>query len=201
MENYYLLAVICCFSPFIIGGFWFALHDTEQMKREKTEFNSALALPAIEDFMFQEYSYWGFETSNLFNKLLTKLKEVNVYDPRTRLVDGMDIWFKQVTPQLMHDGKCLGYIEHYGYLEDTFWKNIEKCGLHPEQDKRFQQLLISVNKSSWGFLVNNFDNMLFHFGQHFELLPEIENILRTDARFWRPKDVYDLARKHKKKLT
>ena len=190
MEHYYLLVVICCLSPFIIGGVFFSLHDKKREQSPKPGMSSASVCPQTEKLMFREYSFSG----RLDNRLLRELKKVNLYDPRTRVADEMDDWFKNVTSQLMHDGSCLAYINHYGHLEDSFWLNVASLGLKPEQDRKFQQLLISINKTGCGVWTENFNNLLFHFGMHYQLLPEVESVLRADSRFATPKQIYKFAR-------
>jgi len=194
MEHYYLFSVICCLLPFIAGGIWFAWHDDEPVHQMTAEAKVFPVSQAAEDLMLKEYYFDEFSLFNRFNSLLIKLKEVNLYDPQTRPADKMDDWFKKVTSQLMHDGSCLAYINHYGHLEDSFWLNIANLGLKPEQDRKFQQLLISINKTSWGIWIENFGNLLFHFGKNYQLLPEVESILQADSRFATPKQIYKFAR-------
>ena len=194
MENY-LLAVICCLLPFIIGGIWFAVHDTERMQLPEPEVIKSPIVPEVEDLMLKCYFYSDFDF-NPFSSLLEKLKKVNLYDPKTRPFDHMDEWFKGATPKLMHDGKCLAYIDHYGYLEDTLWKNIKELNLQPQTDVKFQKILVSVHKTDWGIWIKNFNNLLFHYGELYELLPEIENIINSDSRFKYVRQTYNLAREY-----
>ena len=194
MELHYLLAVICCFVPFIIGGIWFARHDTQKVSPIRSVPVSLPVIPGCEDLMLKEYCFDEFSSFNRFNSLLAKLKKVNLYNPRTRAADKMDNWFKEATPQLMHDGNCLAYINHYGHIEDSFWLNMANLGLKPEQDRKFQQLLISISKTGWGVWIENFNNLLFHFGKNYQLLPEVENVLNADSRFAIPKQTYEFAR-------
>lgn len=194
MENY-LLAVICCLLPFIIGGIWFAVHDTERMQLPEPEVIKSPIVPEVEGFMLKCYFYSDFDF-NPFNSLLEKLKKVNLYDPKTRPFDHMDEWFNGATQKLMHDGKCLAYIDRYGYLEDTLWKNIKELNLQPQTDVKFQKILVSVHKTDWGIWIKNFNNLLFHYGELYELLPEIENIINSDSRFKYVRQTYNLARKY-----
>lgn len=194
MENSYLFAVICCLLPFVIGGIWFAVHDNNPECQTKPEMIQTPVVQGAEDVMLREYYYGIGKLFSPSNYLLKELEKVNVYDPRNRCADYMDEWFKNATPKLMHDGVCLAYINNHGHLEDAFWKNIEMCGLNPEQDKKFQQLLISVYKTSWGIWLRNYSNLLFSYGMRYKLLPEIEDILNTDARFGDSKQSYNFAR-------
>jgi len=150
---------------------------------------------ATKDLMLKEYSCYELSSANRFNDLLSKLKKVNLYNPQKRAANEMDDWFKKVTPQLMHDGSCLAYINNYGYLEDSFWVNIANLGLKPEQDKEFQQILFSVRKTSCGYWMPNFRNLSFNYGKRYKLLPEIEHIVNTDSCFTTLKETYEFARK------
>ncbi len=189
MEHYYLLIVICCFLPFILGGIWFARHDCSKIPRE---IKKSATSPRAEDEMLKEYYYDEFSTH--YNGLLSKLKKVNLYDPRIRIADEMDVWFKTMTRELMHDGNCLAYINHYGHLEDTFWKNIQELNISPEQDEKFQRLIVSVYKTDWGVWIRNFCNLPFNYGQRYKLSPNVEKILNNDSRFQDVKQTYELAR-------
>jgi len=191
---YFLLVVIFCLSPFIVSGIWFAWHDNKPLHRVKTEIKAFPLSKTAEDLMFKEYSYDEFKLTNRYNNLLAELKKVNLYNPQTRPADKMDVWFKKVTSQLMHDGSCLAYIDHYGWIEDMFWLNIADLGLKPEQDKEFQLLLFSIYKTKFDFWKSNFHNLPFQFGKNYQLLPEIENILNTDSRFSILKRTYEFAR-------
>ena len=180
--------------PFIIGGICFARYDNAPVQRVSSDIKTSPFFPTAEDFMFREYDYDAFELSHSLNSLLSILKKVNFYDPQTRAIDAMDVWFKQATHQLMHEGKCLAYIEHYGHLEDTFWLNMAELNLRPEQDETFQKLLISCYKTSWGIWTRNFSNLLWHFGRNYQLLPEVEKILNTDSRLKDALRTYNSAR-------
>jgi len=194
MEHYYLLIITCCLLPFITSVLWLARQDETSARQVETEIKISPVSQTTENLMFKEYYFDEFSSFNRFNSLLAKLKKVNLYNPRTRAADKMDDWFKEVTPQLMHDGSCLAYINHYGHLEDSFWLNMTNLGLKPEQDRKFQQLLISISKTGWGVWIENFDNLLFHFGKNYQLLPEVESILQADSRFALPKRTYEFAR-------
>ena len=193
MENYYLLAVICCLSPFIVGGILFAFNDHEKVQLTQPNSTFAPVIQGVEDLMLKEYYYSDVLNTHTFNRLLSKLKKVNRYDPTTRRQDEMDICFKQATRDLCHDGVCLAYIDHYGYITDTFFKNLIELDLKPDQDVKFQKLLISTNNKS-GFYAQNYTNLLFIYGRHWTLLPEIENILNTDPRFKEALQTYNFSR-------
>ena len=191
MENYYFFAVVFCLLPFVIGGIWRALHDTEPLPKVKSDMNcSSASMLTAEDCVLK--SYYHFDVRR--GTLLDKLSMVNLYDPANRPHNYMDDWFKDNTRLLMHDGKCLAHLNYYGHLEDTFWKNIKELNIHPERDKQFQLFLISVHKTSWDVYVKNFDNLLFNYGMQYKLLPEIESIIMNDVRFNSAKNTYLRAR-------
>ncbi len=198
MENYYLLAVMCCLLPFVLGGFWFAWHDNVSVQQKKNKIAGIQLSPVLSSvgMMYREYSYDLYDLDVFPDPLLSRLKKVNLYNPAERVPDMMDVWFKKATPKLMHDGKCLAYINHYGHIEDTFWKNVVELNLHPEADKEFQQLVVSCYRTNWGIWHNNFDNLLYHFGKRYSLLPEIEIVLKEDKRLCLAKETYYLARKY-----
>ena len=140
MENYFLLAAICCFVPVSI---WFVcLMVRKKVKKVQTFRTKENVKPEInKKIIFKEYRYDFLLPEN---GLLNSLRKVDVRDPQTRPQEENDVWFKAATPDLMHDGNCLAYIDHYGYLTDTFFQNIKELGLKPEEDLIFQELLISV---------------------------------------------------------
>ena len=191
MEILYLLIVIV--------GAWCVIRiikhfeSKNSLLRNGKKSSPSPAFQSPEDFMLRRYSYCAPEASASSDPLLQNLAKVNKYNPSTRLMDEMDYWFQNATPRLMHRGNCLALINSYGYIEETFWQNIQKLGLNPEKDAFFQKLLISVHNvnSIWN---KNFGNLLFSFGIRYELLPEVEKILREDPRFESAKNTYDLAR-------
>ena len=197
MEHYYLWAVICCFLPFIIGALVFAVHDDEVEKHPNHSVPATSPVfRGVEDMMLKEYYY----DTILHNRLRTKLRKVNLYDPKTRSADIWDVWFKKFTQELCHDGYCLAYIDHYGHLTDTFFKNLVELDLKPEHDITFQKLLVSEYKISGGLFAGvyrrNYTNLLFIYGQRWQLLPEIVDILKTDKRFSDARQTYELAREY-----
>ncbi len=191
-----MYAGIACLLLFMaLGIIRCASSICKKQKITRTEDTSAPVLEPVKGVMFCKYSY----ANPSGNDLLSNLMKVNLSSPNTRPFDEHDKWFKEATPLLMHDGECLAYLNHYGYIADTFWKNIAELDLHPEEDKEFQQLLVSCYKTEWGGKVwwENFRNLLYIFGGGYRLLPEIENILDTDSRLAEAKDTYDRARKSK----
>ena len=163
MENYYLLVAICCLLPFIVGGIIFGSKDKKMEQSPKLRMSSAPVSQKMEDLMFREYSYPLGETGN---RLLRKLKE-HCDD---------DAWFLEATPQLMHDGDCLAYINDYEKLRTRFWENIQKLGIHADRDERFQRLVFSVYQSKYGlehnwepnFLPSSFRVFGHSYAKHFE---------------------------------
>lgn len=139
MENYYLLVAICCLLPFIVGGIIFGSKDKKMEQSPKPRMSSAPVRQKLEDLMFREYSYPLGETGN---RLLRKLKE-HCDD---------DAWFLEATPQLMHDGDCLAYINDYEKLRIRFWENIQKLGIHADRDEHFQRLVFSVYPPKYGWV-------------------------------------------------
>lgn len=193
MEIYYLLAVICCLTPFIGGGIWFALRCDKESD-EKSPVPSLTSKFSFEDYesiMIHYYSPYGGNSS-----LREKLENVNPLASNRRAINAWDHWFRRHTADCYHDGDCLAYINHYGYIEDTFWKNIDELGLKPEKDLKFQLLLISVYYNEYiEQYYKNFSNLLFNFGKHYQLMPEVQNILNNDQRFAQSKKTYEFARK------
>ena len=194
MEYHYLLSVAFCFSPFIISGIWFSLHNNARVKPSKPRMLTSPAFLATEDWMLRDYFYGVVESAGPFNRLMANLKKVNLIDPELREHNKMDDWFYKATPKLMHSGKCLAYINHYGHLNHSFWHNMEVGNFDPEHDLEFQKLLVSVCETCSGMWMTNFGNLLSCYGEHYKLLPEIEDILDTDARFESAKITYNLAR-------
>lgn len=193
MEHYYyLLAVACCFMPFFIGGTWFYLNDTERVPPVIPKTISSPACPVGTGIMIKAYSCDTFFDRG--DPLLINLKQVNLYNPELRPKNRMDFWYKDHTAKLMHNGACLAYIARYGYLEDTFWKNVEELNIHPEKDELFQKLIFSIQPTSWDVFVENSPNMLFHFSKKWEALPSIVDIINNDSRFAVVKRTYDFAR-------
>jgi len=141
MENYYLLVAICCLLPFIVGGIIFGSKDKKMEQSPKLRMSSAQVGQKPEDLMFREYS------SDVFgNHLLQKLKK-HCDD---------DAWFLEATPQLMHDGDCLAYINEHEHLAAMFWENIQKLRIHADRDERFQRLVFSIHRTSTGRWTPNF---------------------------------------------
>lgn len=130
--------------------------------------------------------------------LRDKLKRVNTLDPKKRAQDPFDIWFKINTKLLCHDGACLDHISRYGHIEDTFFKNIAQLNLDVAHDLEFQRLLISISYNSHaGEYYPNFRNLLFTYARHYDLLPEILEVLNTDERFAHAKEVYEDGLKYR----
>lgn len=130
--------------------------------------------------------------------LRDKLEHVNLLDPQKRKQDPWDIWFKQNTKRLCHDGACLAHISRYGHIEDTFFKNIARLELDVAHDSEFQRLLISVSYNSYaGEYYPNFRNLLFTYARHYDLLPEILEVLDKDERFANAKEVYEDGLKYR----
>ena len=192
MEHYYYLAILGCLL-LIAAGFYWITKDKKLNQKQLLLFSK----PKAENYMVREYAYDS--CSNPRNPLLSRLKDVPLYNPQTRPTSNMDIWFKMSTARLAHNGACLAYIEHYGHLEDAFWKNAAELGIKLEEDEKFQYILASVCKTSLGNYCQNFSNMLFHFGCHHKLLPKIENIIFNDLRFIEVKQTYELAQDCSKK--
>jgi hypothetical protein len=179
---------------------WVVLRARRSVIETKDGENSSMSSLTENDIMLREYYYAFCSKATSADTLLAMLKKVNVYNPKTRQPDEMDEWFRKATPLLMHNGNCLLYINNYGYLEDTFWKNVSELNLHPEQDKIFQQLLFSCHYVDiWGCWYNNFNNMLYHFGYNYNILPEIEDRINSDERLKFAKDVYYRAKEYAKK--
>jgi len=193
MENYYLFVVFCCFLPFIGGGIYFALHDKEQLQNVEPRMRPFPFFRTAEDFMIRGYYYRDLDFSYHSDGLLERLEKVNCYDPRNREPDKMDKWFKNATRKLMHDGYCLSYIDYHGHLSSTFWKNMSELGIKPEEDEKFQCLLVSVSKPSWGLRTKNFGNLLYHYASHYELLPFVTELVMTDDRFADSRRLYEFA--------
>ncbi len=145
MENYYLLVAICCLLPFIIGGIIFGSKDKKMEQSPKLRMSSAQVSQKPEDLMFCEY-----RSDVIGNHLLQKLKKH--YDD--------DAWFLEATPQLMHDGDCLAYINDYLNLKIRFWENIQKLGIHADRDEHFQRLVFSVYPPKYGWVHNWHANFL-----------------------------------------
>ena len=199
MEKYYLLAAICCVLLLIAIKIWVVLRARRSVIETKDEENSSMSSLTERDIMLREYDYDPYNTAIFPDTLLEMLKKVNRLNPNTRQFDAMDEWFKRATPKLMHNGKCLSYIDHYGHLEDMFWKNVSELNLHPEQDKIFQQLLFSCHYVDiLGCWDNNFNNMLYHFGYNYDILPEIEDRINSDERLKLSKETYYSAQEYAK---
>jgi len=190
MENYYSLALLCGVSLIAAIAIW--LSKLQEKKEEKGSAKSSFARHSTTTSLFRDYSYNSF--CNQGNLLLSNLKDVCLYDSKTRPINPMDRWYKDNTANLSHDGACLAYINHYGYLEDTFWKNVKELGIDLAKDKSFQRILVSVCKTSLGYYQKNFSNMLFHFARYYTLLPEIDDIIQNDERFAEVKATYNLGR-------
>ncbi|MBO7097659.1 MAG: hypothetical protein J6W11_03365 [Alphaproteobacteria bacterium] len=130
--------------------------------------------------------------------LRDKLERVNLLDPQKRAQDPWDIWFKQNTKRLCHDGACLAHISRYGHIEDTFFKNIARLELDVAHDSEFQRLLISISYNSYiDEYRANFTNVLFTYARHYDLLPEILEVLNKDERFADAKEVYQDGLKYR----
>ena len=195
MENYYVLAFLCSVAIIVGLAIWFTEREGKNAKRVL----KPSSVPKIFDAdplvkLVKDYSYDNFTDNNSF--LLTKLKKVCLYDPKERTENEMDRWYKKNTSLIMHDGSCIAYIDRYGHLEDTFWKNIKLLGLKIEDDEIFQSLIISVCKTDLGFYHLNFPNMLYHFGYNHKLLPKLEEIVMKDERFASARETYENAQKY-----
>lgn len=188
MEHYYYLGVAVCCATIIIGSIiWVKVCERKRVKYENSASSaySEKSCGVVESFSFDK-------CFNPFNMLLWDLHKVNVYNPRLRKPEENDKWFREHTCRLMHDGACLAYINHYGHLEETFWKNIEELGLKPEEDVKFQCLLISIDSVNY---FPNFPNLLYHYIQHWNLLPNVKSVMDVDSRFENLRTRYILSKK------
>lgn len=189
MEHYYYLGAAVCCATIIIGSLiWLKMQEKKQAKLENSSVSasSVKARVIVKNFSFEK-------CFNPFNVLLWKLHKVNVYSPRLRKPEEGDKWFKDHTRHLMHDGACLAYINHYGHLEDVFWKNIGELGLKPEKDVEFQCLLFSIDAENY---FPNFSNLLCNYINHWELLSEVRSIMDADPRFKNLRTIYALSKKY-----
>ncbi len=152
MENYYLLVAICCLLPFIVGGIIFGSKDKKMEQSPKLRISSAQVGQKPEDLMFREYS------SDVFGNHL--LKKLIMYCDD-------DAWFLEATPQLMHDGDCLAYINEHEHLEAMFWENIQKLRIYADRDERFQRLVFSIHQTKYGWEPNFLPSYLCIFGHIF----------------------------------
>ena len=193
MESYLFSAVACVMMIFIIGGLWFAIHDNEKLQPAFRPSHVPKYSPEdLDAMMVQHYYYTDDQTP-----LRKKLALVDTLDPKKRAINEMDHWFRRNTAQICHNAECLAYINHYGHLEDAFWKNIEDLGLKIEEDEVFQRLLISVMYSKHGEIYfTNFNNLLYRFGKLYSLMPKILHILGNDERLNAAKHTYETGRAH-----
>jgi hypothetical protein len=152
MENYYLLVAICCLLPFIVGGIIFGSKDKKMEQSPKLRISSAQVGQKPEDLMFREYS-----SDVIGNHLLKKLKK-HCDD---------DAWFLEATPQLMHDGDCLAYINDYEKLRTRFWENIQKLRIYADRDERFQRLVFSIYQTKYGWEPNFLPSSFCFFGHSY----------------------------------
>ncbi|MBO4293903.1 MAG: hypothetical protein J5896_00480 [Alphaproteobacteria bacterium] len=130
--------------------------------------------------------------------LRDKLEHVNQYDPKKRTQDLWDVWFRNNTKNLCHDGACLDHINRLGHIGDTFFKNIERLNVDVAHDLEFQRLLISVSYNAYArTYYTNFNNLLFVYAEHYDFLPEILEVLNTDERFAHAKEVYERGHQYK----
>lgn len=170
MENYYLLVAICCLLPFIVGGIIFGSKDKKMEQSPKLRMSSAQVSKKPEDLMFREYS------SDVFgNHLLQKLKK-HCDD---------DAWFLEATPQLMHDGDCLAYINEHKHLAAMFWENIQKLRIYADRDERFQRLVFSIHQTITGRWTPNFliHSELFEKSEsHF--IRKLEELKASNRRYY-----------------
>lgn len=189
MEHYYSLVILICPILIIAGAVWFVRFKDGKVALIKTKLKSLFVRRTADDSLFKEYSKQDYSESSL----LTKLRELSIRNPHNCHVNSMEGWFKENAKKMTHDGACLAYIEHYRYLEELFWKNIEETDVKIDQDEKFQRILISVCQTTPGVYTQNFSKMLFHFGMKHHLLPELEALIQNDPRFKDPKHTYELA--------
>ena len=190
MEQYYFFLVLW-FAPFIIGGIWFAARDSALPETIKAPYSLPHDITAENADELMVHKYWY---TNPQNALLSKLEKVDTLEPEMRAINYMDHWYKRNTELLMHDGECLAYINHYGHLGDTFWKNINSKGIKPQKDEKFQRLLVSVYYNAYtNAYCENFSNLLFRYAKYWSLMPKVRHILETDERFASTKDTYEFG--------
>ena len=182
-------ALVCLITGIILS----VKHRKKALQREKEEAKASKPNKSSPKNDLIHYYSYNLCPANFSNQLFKSLREMDLTDPLKRPKNQMDDWFKKQTKRICHDASCLAYINHYGHLETAFWKNAEELGLKLGEDKRFQRLLISVYESA-GMYFSNFRNLLLIFATKYTLLPEVENILKTDNRFKPSKDTYEHGR-------
>jgi len=194
MNSYYLPVVIIGLMLICIGAVFLIKRRKKKPSLEQVQ-PKKLTYPRRKNkSLVRYYSYDS--NSNSFNSLLMKLKDVSLYEPHMRPTNEMDRWFKENTHSISHNGSCLSYLNKYRVLHMTFWKNVKELGLKPDKDEKFQRLLISVYPQSGGLYCENFRYLLFHYAKQYKLLPQVEEILKTDSRFKDPLVTYQFARKN-----
>ena len=186
LYHYCFWVVLCCLVLFISLGIYCFLRYRRKPKVKTEPIN-----PFDDSFLIQDY--WEFDLEHS-NRLLEQLENVRCTNPRERTPDCWDVWFKKSTEAFFHDAQCLARIQHFGYLEDLFWENIDELGLTPQDDEIFQCLIISVSSSEWHR--SNYQNLLYHFAKRYELLPQVKERLENDPRLARSRETYEHGRQN-----
>lgn len=110
-------------------------------------------------------------------------------------------WFKAHINEIAHDGYCLEYLNKITDLEMMFWKNIEELNIDIAHDAQFQRLLISLQAGKpFSKRLANFKYLLFSFASRYELMPEFLQVINTDPRFERAKELYKSGRNFRKAM-
>ena len=87
------------------------------------------------------------------------------------------------------NGWCLAYINNFPHLLYFFLSNIKE----PDKNLKFQKLLISVEPA---MCFPNFRDLLFHYAERWQLLPEVAKVLESDECFLTTRRIYENARKY-----
>lgn len=135
-------------------------------------------------FEYNEYDL--FKAS----RVPSRLKDMNLTNPDVRGYNSDDYWLKDNANKIGEDMYALGYLSHYGYIEQTFFSGYK----NPEQDISFQSRIISLYDDGNGYYRKNFPNLICGFLTRWDFAQEIKNIIFEDKRFEAVKRTYELFR-------
>lgn len=115
-------------------------------------------------------------------EILSTLKKVDKTDPQKRRLNGYDAWFVSHVEDFCRYKKAIEYIDHYGYLEDTFWANIK----NPDKNVRLQKNILRIDGGS--------ANMLYYFAKRYQLLPKVKLWIKLRRlEYWQS---YELCKRY-----
>ena len=131
-----------------------------------------------------------FELSE--EELVFGLGKMSKFNPQTRDPDSWDLWFLAHINEFQKYDKTLDIIDHYGYISDTYFKNLKNV----DSNLQLQKKLIEVGANHYhGGYKAKFSNLLCGFLRNHDFNPEIKEMVFSTPQLQEIRFIYKLYHK------